>query len=195
EAALPTLSAGARLTITGHPILDSIELLLVRVEHHGRFLAYGTASGADESYRAVFEAIPAAVPYRPPRVTPKPKIVGVVSGITEADPGVSTERAWIDEHGRYLVRMLFDTAAPGERKASLPIRMAQAHSGPGYGVHFPLRPGVEVLIAFIGGDPDRPVIVGSVPNALTPTPVVDRDATMHRIRTWSGVLVEIDDGA
>jgi type VI secretion system secreted protein VgrG len=195
EAALPTLAAGARITISGHPILDSIELLLVRVEHHGRFLAYGSDKGGDESYRAVFEAIAADVPYRPPRVTPKPKIVGVVSGIIEADPGVSTQRAWIDEHGRYLVRMLFDTAAPGERKASLPIRMAQAHSGPGYGVHFPLRPGAEVLIAFVGGDPDRPVIVGSVPNALTPTPVVDKDATQHRIRTWSGVLVEIDDGS
>lgn len=195
EAALCTLSAGARLTLTGHPVLDSIELLVVSVEHHGKFLAYNVAAGADESYRATFEAIPADVPFRPQRVTPRPKIVGMVSGIIEADPGVSTQRAWIDEHGRYLVRMLFDTAAPGERKASLPIRMAQAHSGPGYGVHFPLRPGAEVLIAFIGGDPDRPVIIGSVPNALTPTPVVEKDATLHRIRTWSGVQVEIDDGS
>jgi type VI secretion system secreted protein VgrG len=117
-----------------------------------------------------------------------------VSGIVEAAPKIETESAWIDEHGRYLVRMLFDTAAPGERKASLPIRMVQPHSGPGYGIHFPLRPGTEVMVAFVGGDPDRPIIVGSVPNSMTPTPVVNKDSQMHRIRTWSGVLVEIDDG-
>jgi type VI secretion system secreted protein VgrG len=51
-----------------------------------------------------------------------------------------------------------------------------------------------VLLAFACGDPDRPIIVGSVPNGVTPTPVVDADHTLHRIRTWSGVLVEIDDG-
>jgi type VI secretion system secreted protein VgrG len=51
-----------------------------------------------------------------------------------------------------------------------------------------------VLVAFVGGDPDRPVIVGSVPNVVTPSPVVDRDATYHRILTSSGVLLEINDG-
>lgn len=193
EADVCTLAAGSRFTLTGHPRLDDIELLVVSVEHHLKQVAFG--SGDEEGgYRAVFEAIPAAVPYRPPRETPRPRIHGVVSGIIEADPGVETAQAWIDDQGRYLVRMLFDTAAPGERKASLPIRMAQAHSGPGYGIHFPLRPGAEVLVTFLHGDPDRPVIVGSVPNAATPTPVVDKDATLHRIRTWSGVLVEIDDG-
>jgi type VI secretion system secreted protein VgrG len=142
----------------------------------------------------VFKAIPAAVPFRPRRVTPRPKIHGVTPGVVQAAPSVDTEQPWIDEHGRYLVQMLFDSAAADERPASLPIRMIQAHSGPGYGIHYPLRPNTEVLVAFLGGDPDRPVIVGSVPNAITPTPVVDRDRTMHRLKTMSGVLVEIDDG-
>lgn len=194
EAGLCTLTAGARVTLTGHPRVDEMELLVVAVEHHATQTAFGGGSADDSHYHATFEAIPAQVPFRPPRVTPRPRIHGVTSGIIEADPGIETERAWIDDQGRYLVRMLFDTAAPGERKASLPVRMSQPHAGPGYGVHFPLRPGIEVLVAFIGGDPDRPVIVGSVPNALTPTPVFDKLATRHRIKTWSGVMVEIDDG-
>ncbi len=195
EAAICTLSAGSRIVLNGHPRFEGLALLVTSVEHEAHQVTFGSGSKAGEpNYKAVFEAIPASTPYRPQRVTARPRIKGVMSGIIEADPGVETEQAWIDDQGRYLVRMLFDTAPPGERKASLPIRMAQPHSGPGYGVHMPLRPGTEVLITFIGGDPDRPVIVGSVPNALTPTPVVDREANMHRIRTWSGVQIEIDDG-
>ena len=52
----------------------------------------------------------------------------------------------------------------------------------------------KLLEMFTGGDPDRPTLIASVPNAVTPTPVVDRIATYHRIRTASGVMIEIDDG-
>jgi type VI secretion system secreted protein VgrG len=195
EADLCTLTAGAKVTVVGHPRVDDLELLVVEVEHRAsQVVLAGGGSDAQPRYAATFKAIPAAIPYRPPRETPRPRIDGVLSGIVEASPGVETEQAWIDDQGRYLVRMLFDTAPPGERPASLPIRMAQPHSGPGYGIHFPLRPGTEVLIAFTGGDPDRPVIVGSVPNAVTPTPIADKEAMRHRIRTWSGVVIEIDDG-
>jgi type VI secretion system secreted protein VgrG len=186
-----SFSGGMRMIVEGHPRLGAIELLVVEAKH-----SYVRRPN-DESgghYANTFKAIPAETPYRAPRVTPKPRIHGVLSGVVDAAPGVDTVTPWIDEHGRYLVRVFFDTAPPGERKASLPIRMAQAHSGANYGVHFPLRPGTEVLLVFVGGDPDRPIIVGSVPNMVTPTPVTNRDATYHRIRTASGVLVEIDDG-
>ena len=73
-------------------------------------------------------------------------------------------------------------------------RINQPTVGPNYGMHFPLRPGVEVLITFIDGDPDRPLIVGAVPNPLTPSPVTSSDSTKNRIRTQSGVLFEIEDG-
>lgn len=195
EADLSTLAAGARVTLSGHPRIDDLELLVIEVEHRASQVVMASG-GADDgpAYHATFQAIPAKVPFRPRRVTPKPRLHGVTPGIVQAAPKIESEQPWIDEHGRYLVQMLFDTAATGERKASLPIRMAQPHAGPGYGIHFPLRPGTEVLVAFVNGDPDRPVIVGSVPNAITPTPVVDRDATQHRIKTRSGVLIEIDDG-
>lgn len=188
------LSAGARFVVEDHPRLGRIELLVTHVSHE--LTQSALASGdADVHYVNSFKAVFAQSTYRPPRLTPKPRIHGVMSGIVDTAPGVEVEHPWLDEKGRYTIRVLFDTAASGERKASLPIRMAQAHSGPNYGVHHPLRPGTEVLLAFVGGDPDRPVIVGSAPNGVTPTPVASADHTLHRVRTWSGVLVEIDDGA
>jgi type VI secretion system secreted protein VgrG len=196
ESGLATLSAGARFTLEDHPRLPTAPLLVFEIEHrlHQSALASGGASEPLQ-YTNVFRAVPASSTYRPARSTPRPRIHGVQSGIVDTAPGVDVTHAWIDDHGRYTIRVLFDTATPGERKSSLPIRMAQAHTGPNYGIHFPLRPGAEVLLAFVDGDPDRPVIVGSVPNAITRTPVFDAEPTMHRIRTASGVLVEIDDGA
>jgi type VI secretion system secreted protein VgrG len=195
EADLCTLSAGRTFRLADHPRLPEQELLVIEAEHRYVSSVFGGGSGEEARYVNVFRAIPAAAPYRPPRVTPRPLIPGVVHGIVEAEPGAQSDRPWIDDQGRYIIRVLFDTAERGERqRASLPIRMAQAHSGPNYGIHFPLRPNTEVLLVFTGGDPDRPTLIASVPNAVTPTPVVDRIATYHRIRTASGVMIEIDDG-
>lgn len=195
ESSACELTAGGRFRLEDHPRLGDVTLLVVEIEHTLHQTALGGGAALDQlAYKNTFRAIPAGATYRPERLTPRPRIYGVTQGVVEAAPGVDSATPWIDQHGRYLVRVLFDTAGVGERKASLPIRMAQPHSGPGYGVHFPLRPGTEVMLVFIDGDPDRPIIAGSVPNALTPTPVNEAERTLHRQRTWSGVLVEIDDG-
>lgn len=95
--------------------------------------------------------------------------------------------------GRYTVRLLFDTNPPGEQPASHRVRMLQHHVGENYGTHFPLKPGVEVLIGFVHGDPDRPVIVGAAPNPLKPTAVTSRNPAVHRTRTGSGITVDFVD--
>jgi type VI secretion system secreted protein VgrG len=71
--------------------------------------------------------------------------------------------------------------------------MIQHHSGPNYGTHMPLKAGTEVLVVFVDGDPDRPLIVGSVHNPVTPTPVTSRNPSMHRIVTASGIMIEMKD--
>jgi type VI secretion system secreted protein VgrG len=193
-----SFSAGARFSLREHPRLGdgATEFLLVSVEHRAaQAVATHGAGKEPDRYTNTFSAIAGSLSYRPPRTTPCPRIYGVATGIVEQLPGAPSDQqhAMIDEQGRYVVRFLFDTAPQGLRKASRPVRMAQPHAGPNYGMHFPLKPGIEVLLIFIDGDPDRPLIVGSVPNPITPSPVVQRNSVINRIKTASGVLIEMKD--
>lgn len=194
KSSLPELAAGARFRLEDHKHLGDIELLVVEIEHRAT-QATGLHGGQGErSYANTFKAIDAGLTYRPPRVTPAPRIYGLVTGIIEPTmPGDESRFAKLDEHGRYTVRFLFDNAQHGQRRASRPVRMLQAHAGPGYGTHFPLKPGVEVLLSFIDGDPDRPLIVGAVPNPTTPSPVVAKNALVHRISTETGIVLTMKD--
>lgn len=187
--------AGYRFSLTEHAAEGG--MLIVGIDHeHSQVTGTGGATGQEKTYTNEFSAIDSALTYRPPRSTPIPRIYGVITGLVETDAQGSVGKyAKVDEEGRYVVKFLFDTAPPGERQASRPVRRIQPTVGPHYGMHFPLRPGVEVLITFIDGDPDRPLIVGAVPNPVTPTPVDAGVSTKNRIRTESGVLFEIEDGA
>ncbi|WP_437798257.1 type VI secretion system Vgr family protein [Sorangium sp. So ce693] len=195
KASRAALSAGRRVTLIEHPRFpEREELLLVEVEHEARLPAFKDAGEQSPFYRNAFRAIPARVAYRPPRRTPRPRISGVVTGIVQPGPGGKTNGvALLDAEGRYTVQLHFDTAEPGEQKASRPVRMAQPFSGVGHGMHFPLRPGTEVLVAFANGDPDRPVILGAMFNPLAPSPVTARNANQSRITTASGAMLEISE--
>ncbi len=140
-----------------------------------------------------FKAIPLDVQYRPEQETPWPSIHGIMHGHVAADG--SGKFAEIDELGRYKVSLPFDSGNAKGAAVSRWIRMAQPHSGPGYGSHQPLHKGVEVLLAFIDGDPDRPIIVGSVPNAHTVSPSTKQNATQSVTRTASGIHLEMEDSA
>jgi len=191
KGARAAFSAGRRLTLRDHPRLPGPEpLLLVEVTHDAVMPGFfDTEKDQRFFYRNAFQAIPAGVAYRPPRRTPRPVISGVVTGIiqTGAD-GETGGIAQVDDQGRYLVQLHFDTAQHGQQKASHRVRMAQPFAGPSYGMHFPLRRGTEVLVAFTNGDPDRPVIVGALSNATSPSPVVASNATAHQIKSPSGAM-------
>jgi len=195
ESIIERFGAGYKFKLTDHAAEG--DRLIVEISHrHSEATATGAATGDEHTYRNKFKAIDSALTYRPPRATPIPRIYGVVTALVETDvQGDVGKYAQIDDEGRYVVKFLFDTAPPGERKASRAVRRIQPTAGPNYGMHFPLRPGIEVLVVFIDGDPDRPIIVGAVPNPVTPTPVDVGVSTKNRIRTESGVLFEIEDGA
>lgn len=181
--------AGMLFTLEEHPRGD-VELLLTEVHHH---LEQTTQLGSGEAagYENDFRALSVQTTYRPSRLTPKPRIHGVLTGIIDG-PEVGAY-AHLDNEGRYRVRFMFDTSGAGEGKASRVIRMMQPHSGAGYGMHFPLRVGTEVLITFLDGDPDRPIIAGTVPNPQTASPVRADNATKNVIRTGGGNEFDIED--
>jgi type VI secretion system VgrG family protein len=184
------LAAGARLTLEGHPRGD-VELLLVEVRHRLQQATLNAGTGNERAYANEFRAIPFSTAYRPPRLTPKPRVHGVITGVIDA--AAKGQYAEVDETGRYRVRFLFDTSAADDGKASRLIRMAQPHAGAGYGFHFPLRSGVEVILTFIDGDPDRPIIAGAVPNPHTPSTVDAKNARRNVIRTGANNEINIDD--
>lgn len=193
ESGVVALTAGARFHLSGHAHIED-ELLLVAVTHHMTQPGMMTGGEAEAAtYRNTFRAIPAARTFRPPRVTPRPRIYGFTTGIIEKPDGGAGRQPGIDAHGRYTVRFLFDTALPGERQASHPVRMAQLSSGAHYGTHFPLRPDTEVILAFLDGDPDRPIIAGSVPNPETWSPVTSSDPLKSRIRSATGIVIEFSE--
>jgi type VI secretion system secreted protein VgrG len=160
-------------------------------------LEFRVGSNVDEPgpdilvYSAEFGAVWLDVPYRPERVTPWPRIDGVMHAHIESD--TSGDYAEIDNLGRYKVRLPFDGGNAKGAKASRWIRMAQPYSGAGYGSHFPLHKGTEVLLSHIDGDPDRPIIVASVPNTHTVSPSTDSNATQSVIQTHSGLRIEMED--
>ncbi len=196
ESSILSLAAGTRVRIDGHPTHSDGALIVVRVTHDlatPRFLA--TEDASQGRYTNRFSAVPAETRYRPPRRTKRPRIFGVVTGIIQPGPGGSVGgSAQIDAHGRYIVQFHFDPSPGGSGSASKPVRMAQPFAGYDEGLHFPLKPGTEVLLAFIDGDPDRPIIVGALPNPETPSQVTSNNVHANRIKTATGVLIEFGKG-
>ncbi|KFE70570.1 type VI secretion system Vgr family protein [Hyalangium minutum] len=159
ESSSVRMVPGCTFTLTEHP--DAAfegDYLLVAVEH----------SGGHHAYRSRFHALPAAVPFRPPRLTPAPVIAGAQTAIVV---GPSGEEIHTDEHGRIKVRFHWDREAPGDDRSSCWIRVSQAWAGAGWGALYLPRIGQEVIVRFLEGDPDRPLVVGSVYNGENPPPV------------------------
>ncbi len=189
------MTAGLVVKLTHHPKLEDLQLLIVSVDHEAD-LSVGSEGGgsAQDAYKNKFRAVDVTRAYRPPRVTPRPRITGILNALTDvATPGSSGKVAQIDDMGRYTVRFFFDTADEARLRNSSPTRMAQSHAGENYGMHFPLRPNTEVQVAFLDGDPDRPVIIGAVPNPVISSPVTKSDAVFNRIKSQSGAVIEFKD--
>jgi len=194
------LRAGYTFALEDHPRASfDAKYLAIDVEHQGNQgastaeLRRLTGLDTDEVYRVDVTAIPATVQFRAELRTAWPRIYGTEHGTIDGE--AESEYAQIDEHGRYVVRFAFDESILGNGKASTRVRMMQPHGGGVEGWHFPLRKGTEVLFTFLGGDPDRPVIAGVVPNALTPSPVIAGNHTKNVIQTGGRNRLEIEDKA
>lgn len=179
------LFPGARFELTGHPNPDLDQEYVVTG------IAQGLGKDGEGRFVKTIEAIPARVPFRPQRRAAWPRIDGLINA--KIDGEARSTMTPIDPEGRYKVVIPGDETGVGGGKASRWVRRAQPSAGSGYGMHLPLHIGTECVIGFVNGDPDRPVIVGAVPNAETASPVVGPNATHSRIVTGSGVTIELDD--
>lgn len=184
------LASATRTRLVEHPAWpNGRELLVLEVTHRIRVRLPGDPK-AVASYANDFLAIPGEQPYRPPLWAPRPRISGVVSATIVGLSGVAEDDGQVDEAGAYRIQLNFDahTYAPGERA---PVaRLAQPLVGVREGLHFPLRAGTEVLVAFLNGDPDRPVIVGAVQNQLSPSVLTSTERGLNRIHSAAGVRID-----
>lgn len=173
--------------------------LTIGMSHEGsqeRYLLNGLGvSGLSDRdnlfYRNHFECIPATVQFRPVREADKPRIHGAISA--KIDAAGSGQYAELDSQGRYKVILPFDLSGRSGGKASAYVRMMQPYAGQDMGMHAPLHKGTEVLLSFIDGDPDRPVISGAIPNPETPGPVNDGNQTMVRLKSGGGNVIHMED--
>ena len=123
-----------------------------------------TGGGAGESYSNHFTCIKADadVPFRPPRVTPKPFVQGPQ---TARVVGKAGEEIWVDNYGRVIVQFYWDREGQRNENSSCWIRTSQPWAGGNWGAIWIPRIGQEVIVSFLEGDPDRPIITGRVYNA------------------------------
>ena len=154
--------AGHKFMLERHFDADD-EYLLTRIAHDAHLEgAYSTGQELPFNYENRFTCIPVALPYRPPRLTRKPVIAGIQTAIVSGPTG---EDIFCDGYGRVKVQFHWDREGKKNGDSSCWLRVAQVWAGKGWGAFFWPRIGHEVVVTFEEGDPDQPLIVGSVYNA------------------------------
>lgn len=167
-------SPGRTFLLHGHLRGDlEQEYLLTEVEH------WSEEPGA---YRNQFKCIPRKVPFRP---GPPPRVARVWGTQIATVVGPPGQEIYTDAHGRVKVCFVWDRAGRRE-KSSCWVRVAQGWAGPGFGTFFLPRVGMEVLVSFIDGDPNRPLVTGCVYNGANPVPLaLPEQRTRSVLRTQS----------
>lgn len=180
-----SLRAGTTFELDGGPGMRG-KYLVTKVRHTGRArslhrtAADTTADATD--YENEFECIPAAIPFRPARLG-KPVVRTLDRAVVTAP---AAGQLWTERHGRVTVRFQWDreTGGPPDM-TSYWVPVATVWAGAGYGVHFLPRAGMEVLVGYVGGDPDQPVILGCRESAQNSLPV-----TLSQEAAKSGIFTQ-----
>lgn len=145
------------------------EYAVIELRHQARNAAYrGDESGVEFDYRNDFVAMPTDVPYRPPLRTPKPVVRGAHTAVVV---GPSGEEVHVDEHGRVKVQFHWDRKGGGDENSSCWVRVSQNWAGKKWGGVFLPHIDHEVIVDFLEGDPDRPIITGRVYNEVNVPPL------------------------
>jgi type VI secretion system secreted protein VgrG len=157
--------AGFRFDLTGHSRKDMNKSYVLTEVHHSASVgeSYHDESSAEgEQYSNHFACIPQSVPFRPARHTPKPAVQGPQTAVVV---GKSGEEIWVDKYGRVKVQFFWDREGKKDENSSCWVRVSQPWAGKNWGAVWIPRIGQEVIIDFLEGDPDQPIITGRVYNA------------------------------
>ena len=154
----PAIRPGRRFQLQDHPRSDAnVEYVVRRVSHQGEQISYSNT----------FDAVPTSAPFRPDRTSPAPRIYGCQTAVVVGKAG---EEITTDQYGRVKVKFYWDQSTPADETSSCWIRVAQTWAGKQWGSFFLPRIGQEVVVSFLEGNPDRPLITGSVYNAAQLVP-------------------------
>ena len=185
-----TFAPGYTFAIAGHrdEAVESAHYLLTVVEHECNAPEELTSDvNAEEHqrerYRNTFECLATDVEFRPTRAVRRAKITGIQTATVVGPAG---EEIWTDEHGRIKVQFHWDREGKRDENASCWVRVAQTWAGPGWGFLFIPRIGMEVVVQFLEGNPDRPLVTGCVYNGENRPPYqLPDEKTKSTIKTNS----------
>jgi type VI secretion system secreted protein VgrG len=175
------ITPGYLFALTDYPADDqNKEYLLTGATYTLETTDYASGAGAEhDEFRCSFTGVDAHVIYRTPVTTPKPTVAGPQTAIVVGPKG---EEIWTDKYGRVKVQFHWDRLGKSDDKSSCWVRVSQIWAGAKWGaMHIP-RIGQEVIVDFLEGDPDRPIITGRVYNGDNMPPY---DLTAHQ--TQSGI--------
>ncbi|MFO0653166.1 MAG: type VI secretion system tip protein TssI/VgrG [Polyangiales bacterium] len=189
DGEVTVFNPGQTFELTGHRVSGfDRKYLLTRVEHFGfapeQLTADVTPAEAQrERYRNTFECLDAGVVFRPTRTARRPVISGAQTATVVGPAG---EEIYTDEHGRIKVQFHWDRVGARDEHSSCWLRVSQTWAGSGWGFMFIPRIGMEVVVTFLEGNPDRPLVTGCVYNGEnTPSYTLPDDKTRSWIRTNS----------
>ncbi|WP_300667623.1 type VI secretion system Vgr family protein [Desulfoluna sp.] len=181
-----SFAVGHLFTLTKYPYNESNrEYLLTRVSHKGtqpQSLEELAPEGQGNTYSNEFTCIPSETPFRPAAVK-KPSVEGVQTAVVTGPEG---QEIYTDAFGRIKVQYHWDRLGKNDDKSSCWMRVAQSVSGKGWGAFFLPRVGQEVIVSFIDGDPDRPIVTGAVYNGANMPPYsLPAEKTKSTLKTHS----------
>ena len=179
---------GTTFTLKDHPCKteNDKEYLIRTVQHRLRTIQpfdYGIDSGSSTGYQNQFTCIPSDTPFRPQRKTARPQIAGNQTAVVVGKKG---EEIWTDEHGRIQVQFFWDRDGKRDDKGLCWLRCVHPMAGKGWGSLFLPRVGQEVVVTFLDGNPERPLVTGVVYNGEQTTPYkLPAEASRSGVKTMT----------
>ncbi|HST45687.1 MAG TPA: type VI secretion system tip protein VgrG, partial [Luteimonas sp.] len=181
EGNVRLLGTGSVFALVDHPDdARNIDYLVTAVEHRG---SNNLGFGDGAAYHNRFSVIPHAIPFRAPVTTPRPRVHGPQTAVVVGPAG---EEIHTDKYGRVRVKFRWDRTPHADDRSSCWLRVAQMWAGRQWGAMFVPRIGMEVLVDFLEGDPDQPLVVGCLYNGDNMPPYeLPAEATKSTLKTDS----------